>query len=59
MTASNRNGERGSVPYRNGRLHCINEQWFYAVRGPSLRGPYDSPEDAEKALARDLRRSSR
>jgi hypothetical protein len=55
MSSCNRRGERGCVPYRNGRIHCINGQWFYAVRGPRLRGPFEHQEDAEKAMVKELR----
>lgn len=51
-----RYGERGAVPYRQGRLRCINDQWFVAMRGPCLYGPYRDQDEAERALQVELDR---
>ena len=51
-----RKGESGSVPFRNGRFHCINEQWFFATRGPRLHDPYRDQDEVEKALRRAFSR---
>ncbi|HKJ95630.1 MAG TPA: DUF6316 family protein [Gammaproteobacteria bacterium] len=55
----NRQGETGSTPFRNGRLRCIDNQWFVATRGPALHGPYPSQEAAEKALDEHIGNRSR
>ncbi len=53
---ANRRGERGAVPYRDGRLHCIDNRWFFATRGPRLSGPYESQDAAERALEGERRK---
>lgn len=58
LNERNRDGESGQTPLREGRLHCIDNQWFFAVRGPRLHGPYPSQEAAEEALELTLRRSA-
>ncbi|MCO6440079.1 MAG: hypothetical protein J5I81_03105 [Nitrococcus mobilis] len=45
-----RRGENGPVPHRNGRFHCINQQWFFATREQRLVGPYRDQDEAEAAL---------
>lgn len=52
--AQHRAGETGPVPFRNGRLHCLEGQWFFACRQGKLKGPYAEQEDAEDALRRYL-----
>lgn len=52
----NRYGERGTVPYRQGRLRCINDQWFFAMRGLRLYGPYADQDEAELALQQEMER---
>jgi len=55
MMTRNRRGENGGVPHRNGRLHCIAEQWFFATREGRLEGPFRDQDDAESALRRYLK----
>ncbi len=45
-----RRDENGLVPHRNGRFHCINQQWFFATREQRLVGPYRDQDEAEAAL---------
>ncbi|MBA1148657.1 hypothetical protein H0Z60_16525 [Ectothiorhodospiraceae bacterium WFHF3C12] len=52
----NRRGETGSIPHRSGRLHCIENQWFFATRNGRLEGPYRDQDEAEAALRRFLDR---
>jgi hypothetical protein len=52
----NRNGEQGAVPHRSGRLHCIENQWFFATRNGRLEGPYRDQDQAEAALHRFIGR---
>ncbi|MDN5849892.1 MAG: DUF6316 family protein [Nitrococcus sp.] len=49
-----RRGEKGTIPHRNGRFHCINQQWFFSTREQRLVGPYRDQDEAEKALERQL-----
>ncbi len=52
--AQQRAGETGPVPFRNGRLHCLEGQWLFACRQGKLKGPYQNQEEAEDALRRYL-----
>lgn len=52
--AQQRAGETGPVPFRNGRLHCLEGQWFFACRRGKLKGPYQGQDEAEDALRRYL-----
>lgn len=47
-----RRGENGKIPHRNGRFHCINQQWFFATREQRLVGPYRDQDEAQEALKR-------
>ena len=55
---ANRRGEKGAVPFRNGRLHCIERHWFFSTRGQRLSGPFRDQDEAESALQDYLRRLS-
>jgi Domain of unknown function (DUF6316) len=47
MTTSNRTGEQGSVPNRNGRFLQKDNYWYYTTREGVHIGPFDSRDDAE------------
>lgn len=49
-----RQGEKGAIPHRNGRFHCINQQWFYSTREQFLVGPYSDQDEAEVAAEEKL-----
>lgn len=51
-----RRGEKGAIPHRNGRFHCINQQWFYATREQRLVGPFSDQDEAEEAVEESLQR---
>lgn len=51
-----RAGETGAVPFRSGRLHCLEGQWLVACRDGRLKGPYADQDQAEEALRRYLAR---
>lgn len=52
-----RRGEKGAVPHRNGRFHCINQQWFFSTREQRLVGPYSDQDEAEAAVEIRLQRN--
>jgi hypothetical protein len=45
-----RKGELGVVPLRSGRYFYIDNKWYFSCREGKEKGPYESKEDAEKAL---------
>lgn len=47
-----RRGENGAIPHRNGRFHCINQQWFFSTREQRLVGPYRDQDEAQEALGK-------
>lgn len=44
---TNRVGENGNVPDRNGRFLQKEEYWYYTTREGVDIGPFDSRDDAE------------
>jgi hypothetical protein len=44
---TNRAGEQGNVPARNGRFHQKAGYWYYSTREGVDIGPFDSRADAE------------
>jgi len=44
---TNRAGEKGNVPDRNGRFLQKDEYWYYTTREGVDIGPFDSRDDAE------------
>ena len=56
VKAQHRAGETGAVPFRNGRLHCLEGQWFIACREGRMKGPFADQQEAEEALRRYLER---
>ena len=48
---NNRLGEKGSVPFRSGRLFRVDNHWYFATREVAQVGPYLSKEQAEVAMA--------
>lgn len=44
---SNRAGEKGAVPNRNGRFVQKDGYWYYTTREGVDIGPFDSRDDAE------------
>ena len=45
-----RSGEKGSIPFRSGRIFNVGMQWYFATREGIDRGPYDDRDDAEAEL---------
>lgn len=50
MATSNRAGEQGSVPVRNGRYLQKDGYWYYSTREGVDIGPFDSRDDAETGV---------
>ena len=45
-----RKGELGVVPLRSGRFFYIDSKWYFSCREGKEKGPFDSKEEAERAL---------
>lgn len=45
--SSNRNGEQGNIPPRNGRFLEKSGYWYYMTREGVDIGPFDTRADAE------------
>ncbi len=55
MDHSNREGERGSVPFRTDRFFTVAEKWYFSTREGFDSGPYANKLRAEEGLKRFLK----
>lgn len=57
-----REGEDDKTRFRSDRFFCEEGRWFFTTREGTVKGPFDSRDDAERELAmylRDLRERER
>lgn len=52
--AKNRAGELGAIPGRSERFLTEQNQWFFQTREGAVEGPFDSRNQAGKALGEFL-----
>lgn len=48
-------GETARTFFRTNRYFVASNQWFFSTREAGDRGPFDTPDQAERALQRFLR----
>ena len=52
--SNNRAGELGGVPERSERFLSDNDEWFFHTREGAVEGPFESRNQAGKALGEFL-----
>lgn len=52
---ASREGENDKTWFRSDRFFCEEGKWFFTTRENTIKGPYDSRDEAEQELMMYLR----
>lgn len=54
ISAENRDGEQGGIPFRSDRFFSVGNKWYFSTREGFDSGPYANRERAESSLSHFL-----